>query len=482
MKCRQLTVCVILLSLAGSVIGQETPTTVFNAVPKGLRKLHGRVFNRRGNTPRTELKKPIKALNDPANLESEWPSIKKAAEVKAAEDAAKQKIKGVKYLTKYGCGCYDADGSVTEAIQATMTDCTESVRLAAIEAVADAAEGKCCNNCGQVCCCNEDILKTLAQIGYERDDKGCYLEASQRVRDAARRALVLCCPGEGPVEEEIPVPEVEKKRPITEGIDDGNRPDTEGLDSDDALDGGPDLPDADAPADSDLNGGGLEDLEEVESVLRFSAQPNTPRGTTHVKATPKPSHLLVSPTLQAASHSRLRYPNGVTLTDHAPASQRTLAGAKKASPNGSVLHIDKTRQMAHVHYEKGVAVPAKGTVLDVVRQANNRAHWIGQVQVTDTYPGSINVRGVKGFEGVSAGDLVIATNSAGQKGATRTVRQKSSRVRQVRHQKAVFNGHSSAPASVKPAAKKQRSRHPRTENSVTKQFARVIGGFKRSSR
>ena len=148
-----------------------------------------------------EKKPPLLAIADPANLESPVAAIKKAAEVKQAEDLKKQKIKAVKYLTKIGCGCYDIDGSITEALIAASDDCTEAVRLATVEAIADAAEGECCSNCGKVCCCNEDMVKRLAKMAYERDDKGCYLEPSERVREAAVKALEICCPDVSPVME-----------------------------------------------------------------------------------------------------------------------------------------------------------------------------------------------------------------------------------------------------------------------------------------
>jgi hypothetical protein len=163
-------------------------------IPQGVQKVRGALLNRNGNQPFLEPKPPLKAIADPANLESPDAAIKKAAEVKMAEDLKKQKIKAVKYLTEIGCGCYDADGGVSAALAASMTDCTEDVRYETITAIAEAAQGKCCSRCGQVCCCNKTILTQLAKTAYERDDTGCYVEPSERVREAAAEALRICCP------------------------------------------------------------------------------------------------------------------------------------------------------------------------------------------------------------------------------------------------------------------------------------------------
>lgn len=196
------------VTISGSAFGQEgapavpAPPTLwsFLGIPQGVKKVQGALTNRRGNLPKTEPKEALKALADPANLESPDLAIKRAAEIKKAEDLKPQKIKAIKYLTSIGCGCYDKDGSVTKALMAAAEDCTEDVRLSTMQQIHEAAEGKCCSNCGQVCCCNEDMLKKLAQIAYERDEYGCYLEPSKRVREAAAEALAACCPGAVPLE------------------------------------------------------------------------------------------------------------------------------------------------------------------------------------------------------------------------------------------------------------------------------------------
>jgi hypothetical protein len=162
-------------------------------IPQGLNKAHTQFFNRHGNTPRLEKKPPLLNLADPSNLESEIPAIKAAAEIKQAEDLKPQKIKAIKYLASIGCGCYDKDEKITKALIAAMEDCTEEVRVEAVKAVMEAASGECCVYCSQKNCCNEKVVEQLYKTAYEMDDEGCYLEPSERVRQAAAEALQVCC-------------------------------------------------------------------------------------------------------------------------------------------------------------------------------------------------------------------------------------------------------------------------------------------------
>ncbi|MCH5377982.1 MAG: hypothetical protein JJ992_28830, partial [Planctomycetes bacterium] len=207
MSLRALTLVTLMLCMALPGAAQaQLPTTPtpppptiwsFLGIPQGMRRARDAVSNRKGNHPGLERKPPLKALADPANLESEVPAIKAAAEVKQAEDLAPQKIKAIKYLAEIGCGCYDKDGKITQAMVAAMQDCTEDVRMAAVEAIAGGAEGECCSNCNQRSCCNEKIAQQLAELAYEVGDDGCPLEPSERVREAAADALAACCPGYG---------------------------------------------------------------------------------------------------------------------------------------------------------------------------------------------------------------------------------------------------------------------------------------------
>jgi hypothetical protein len=166
----------------------------FLGIPQGYRAFRDGM-NARGNRPGLERKPPLKAIADPKNLQSDNPAIKKAAEVKQAEDLKPQKIKAIKYLAQIGCGCYNRDGSITDALLKSMDDCTEAVRLATVQAISEAAAGEACANCKMRSCCSEEISNKLYEIAYERDETGCYLEPSERVRLAAAEALRTCCPG-----------------------------------------------------------------------------------------------------------------------------------------------------------------------------------------------------------------------------------------------------------------------------------------------
>ena len=173
------------------------PATVwsFLGIPQGAKRVSDNWTNRGGRFPGMEKKPPLKKIADPENLKSENPAIKKAAEIKKAEDLAKQKIKAVKYLASIGCGCYNRDGGITDALMASMDDCTEEVRLATIESIGEAASSEACEHCKHRNCCSEEITKKLYEIAYGRDDSGCFLEPSERVRQAAQEAMYVCCPG-----------------------------------------------------------------------------------------------------------------------------------------------------------------------------------------------------------------------------------------------------------------------------------------------
>ena len=203
---RSMLICGLVLGgLSTSAVAQLPPPTPpppptlwsFLGIPQGYRYVRDNGFNRNGNRPGLERKPPLKAIADPKNLESKDLAIKKAAEVKQAEDLKKQKIKAIKYLASIGCGCYNRDGSITDAMLKSMDDCTEEVRLATVQAISEAAMGERCANCKQKSCCSEELSNKLYEIAYGRDETGCYLEPSERVRLAAAEAMRTCCESRG---------------------------------------------------------------------------------------------------------------------------------------------------------------------------------------------------------------------------------------------------------------------------------------------
>ena len=139
--------------------------------------------------PGLEGKPPVTAITDPANAESPTPAVKTAAEVKADEDAAPQKIKALRYLATVGCtDCYP---DIEKAMLAALDDCTESVRYEAVKAIRKTA-GDPCQACLATRCCQPEILKRLRELAYDMREGCCYKEPSARVRRLARLVLGEC--------------------------------------------------------------------------------------------------------------------------------------------------------------------------------------------------------------------------------------------------------------------------------------------------
>lgn len=177
-------------SAAPGALPGPAPATLwrFMGVPQGIRKWQGATRNRNGNRPNREPRPPLKAIADPANLQSGNVPIETAAKIKQQEDLAPQKIKALKYLATIGCGCYKG---VKEAFMDALDDCTEEVRLQAAESIAEAADTKCAR-CSNACCCDAEMMQKLNDIATLRDDKGCFVEPSADVREAACQALLAC--------------------------------------------------------------------------------------------------------------------------------------------------------------------------------------------------------------------------------------------------------------------------------------------------
>jgi hypothetical protein len=203
----------------------ENPRPFAEWLPKD-----GRV-NKDGCEPWDERTFPLRRIADEANAESDVPAIKAAAEIKQQEDLAPQKIKAIRYLATIGCGCYDADGKVTDALLAAMDDCTEEVRLITIETIHCMALQGACQYCEQANCCSKEIVEKLSDIAYEYKDDGSPVEPSKRVRDAAAAAMLACCPAKAmapiepqQVDPETEQPEVEQFRPEESPENDADKP------------------------------------------------------------------------------------------------------------------------------------------------------------------------------------------------------------------------------------------------------------------
>lgn len=347
----------------GQVGGTPAPPVTFwqfLGIPQGIKKLQGATRNRNGNHPNREPKPPMRAIADPRNLESKDPSIKKAAEVKQAEDLKKQKIKAVKYLASIGCGCYNLDGGVTAALVASMSDCTEDVRYETIKAISDAAQNGCCSKCGSSCCCNKDILTALAKVAYERDDHGCYIEPSERVRQAAAEALRHCCPNDSPpviIAEEQTTREPERES--AEEIQQGETRETSPLEP------GPPPPPA-APGAA-----GSESL----------------------------------PTGAGASYYTPPMP-----TEAAAAPESAVDQASSAAPFGFGVIVDVSPEhgLAHVHFDQSDVQAVVGSEVGVYQQVGNERLLVARLQVVNTFAGSANVTGTPEALGkIARGDVVL---------------------------------------------------------------------------
>jgi len=185
--------------------------------------------------------------------QSSNPAIAAAAASKAAKHEICKKKKAIQYLA--GMGCSKEHPEVAAALLAAMGDPDEPVRYEAVKAVMQTAEacqsneqkresrkalslGDRCHGCkkkvekaicdcidrlcgkappkehkhklktllggddcpqepencgkGQGSCCTPEIREKLQQLAYGRDDQGCFLERSSRVRELAAAALQGC--------------------------------------------------------------------------------------------------------------------------------------------------------------------------------------------------------------------------------------------------------------------------------------------------
>ncbi len=180
----------ILIAGQGQAQPPAAPNTLwrFLGIPQAVHTKYDSLANRKGEHPGLERKPPLKALADPANLESGNPAIKVAAEVKQQEDLKPQKIKAIKYLAQIACGCYPG---VKEALLAALDDCTEEVRYEAAVAFCKAA-GNPCSLCNRATCCDQTVRDKLRDMAMGTDANGCCKEPSARVRAAAAMALNAC--------------------------------------------------------------------------------------------------------------------------------------------------------------------------------------------------------------------------------------------------------------------------------------------------
>ncbi len=351
----------------------------FLGIPQAAAKVNAQIFNRRGNTPRLEKRPPLKPISDPANLAPDMPKpIQAAAKIKQAEDMAPQKKKAIKYLAEIGCGCYDKQGEVTDALVAAMDDCTESVRLDAVQAIETAAGGEPCCNCGSKCCCNEKILKKLAELAYERGDDGCYKEPSERVRQAAAKALTVCCTTQEPIE-------VLQEKPGEGG-------------------GG-----IERPADATPESGGEEQTQPT---------PAEPAGAVTIDA---PNDFSLSAFIDAGTGARpqprrqgtiaAQTVAATTVTPSSPQMQPAVVAEKIAEGvprRGEVSYVNTAEGFARVKFAGDGVVPAQTMVRAFHKFLFNTSE-IGEYMVIASNAGEVVIRKPDGMNigKLSRGDLIL---------------------------------------------------------------------------
>jgi hypothetical protein len=198
------------VSFAGCVTNPLPTATLWDklGITGASARLRDSTINRSGNFPGLEKKPPLLRLADPANLAPEKPEmIKTAAKIKQDQDLKKQKIKAIKFLAEVNCGCHNKDDAVAKALLEALGDCDPDVRKAGVEAICTTAGNcaKCRTGC-ETTCCSEEILKKLNALAYEKDSKGCYVEAVPEIRSMAAAAIRKCpCPPAKPIEE-VPAP------------------------------------------------------------------------------------------------------------------------------------------------------------------------------------------------------------------------------------------------------------------------------------
>jgi hypothetical protein len=399
----------LVLGCAGFAKGQQVPPEPFTlwkflGIPEGFRKVRGNLVNRRGNFPNLEQRLPMRALADPRNLYSENPAIKAAAEIKSAELLAPQKIKSIKYLATIGCGCYDKDGKITNALLAAMADdCTERVRLEAVLAISSAAYCQVCDECNQRCCCNEAILQQLAAMAYERDEFGCWLEPSARVRQAAEQALRACCTGGPP--ELLPPPE---------GIEGNERRGTgEGVER---------LPSADSYGAQYAPAPVVDPIG--TSGLRFQAEPISHPGYEQQAApiaSPPATPIASPPAAPFASFpaTPMVSPQAIVKpvsTDFGSYIAVKPSPSSTGSYEGAIVGIDTRQSRASVRFTTDDVVPV-GTYLYVYQSGPEGVVPAGSLLVSSSRPGEATVIARPGtsLASLAMGDVVIGTSGTARR-------------------------------------------------------------------
>ena len=162
-----------------------------------------------------------------------------AAKIKAKQVDEKNRVAAVAFLGTVDCVVYPESQEML--VKSMQEDSSEKVRLAAVKALQDQfGSGRTKRNLRgkfskkeerryDTCrgCCNEKTLNALAERAYETDETGCPLEPSERVREAARKALetcVACCHCQSTEPSVPPMPAEEATEESREENYEGDKP------------------------------------------------------------------------------------------------------------------------------------------------------------------------------------------------------------------------------------------------------------------
>ena len=416
-------VCVFAILAVAASTYAEQPATLwsFLGIPQGANKIRDSLFNRRGNHPRLERKPPLKAIADPGFLvpEAGFPEVVQvAAEIKTAEDLAPQKIKAVKYLAKIGCGCYNDGNKITDALLAALEDCTEKVRVAAVEAIGEAASCAHCLECQQGNCCSGAITQKLMDMASKQDENGCWLEPSERVRNAAAVALQYCTP----VVDPDLVPDPDKPRdpdapPAKPRDPDGPAKTTAQTRLYYPATSGSSLVDFRRSRASEPPSSRRQFTSRIPSAGRSrrnrvtTAQHHRPNAPVQLPPTRSDTPIGSDNPIRPEGQTQIGTPRRADTEAIYPT--RTVSDVAKAiSPRtGMVDFVDQTRQTAVARFSTRDVLPL-GTIVSVYRQFASGPVEVGRMQVVRTKAGVSELLpfGRTELSSIATGDGVVVLN------------------------------------------------------------------------
>ncbi len=382
--CLRISMLAALTAVAGCALPHgDHPSTSGLGIAQALNLMGGQI-NKSGKHPNLEPKPPLTRLAATSNRESSNAVIKKAADIKHAEDLAPQKIKAVRYLASLGCGhCYDEQGAVTvgEALVAGLNDCTEKVRHATVKALYDRAKhmqgDAACASCNGSCC-TQEIVDKLWELACGYRDDGCLVEPSERIRILAAETVNLCCPTR--CEPYYAVPEETSHDQTEDAATVEPAPETD----DSSNEASPPNP---LPAP-------------LPETLPAPAPVPAAATTGEKQADLSTDSDAAQPTILPASFRSNEADDHETETDAEPAVAEDNANVestdgladKVITISGRIESINRDHGTATVRFKRRYLLPPGATMTIHHRHQLGRVSTTGNVQVLDSLPGQATVR------------------------------------------------------------------------------------------